>query len=333
MKKESNLPGKSLKKLVFTGTQATGKLHLGNYFGSIKNIARYSEQKVIIFLADLHSLTTQVSISEQNSLEILSYYYEACPGALFFIQSECAEIILRIYWFLCCHVTIGKLEQMTQYKDKRGKAGNFLGLLVYPILQAADIFSCGAELVPVGQDQRQHLEFSRDLARKINSKYKKQLFTVPRTVITSGCKIMDLRHPEKKMSKSNPSGGTIYLGDSQEDVKKKIAKARTDSGKMPSEFQEERRGINNLIEIYTLIKEISPEEVYEDFAGKNISEFKAILTEELINFLEKIQPRISNQQMRIILDEQKPVIQSLMEKNFQPTQKTIFMPSFCHHTL
>jgi tryptophanyl-tRNA synthetase len=313
------------KLTVFTGIQPTGRMHLGNYFGSVQNISKYSHQKVIIFLADLHSFTTNSSVSKDAGLKILSYYYEACPDALFFIQSECAEIILKMYWFLCCHTTIGKLEQMTQYKDKRGKNGNFFGLLAYPILQAADILSCEADLVPVGLDQSQHLEFTRDLVRSINNKYKKEIFPTPRTVISDGSRIMDLRHPEKKMSKSNPPSGTIFCDDSKEEVERKIRRSKTDSGKMPNYYEKSRLGINNLIEIYSLVKKTPTEQVYKTFGGKNISEFKNILTEELVIFLEKIRPKTSPEQMKVLLNQQQPIIQSIMNQSIKKMNESIYV--------
>jgi len=272
----------SQKPRFFTGFQPTGELTIGNYLGVIKNILNLQEtHEIIIMIADLHALTVpQKEINyQQKCCEIASLLYacglkkETCK---IFVQSEIKEH-LELSFYLSPHVTVGKLGDMIQYKEKKkeNETGN-LSLLSYPVLMAADIFLYNADLVIVGQDQKQHLELTSDLAQKFNNFYQEELLKIPKfTIPNLGAKIMGLQNPEKKMSKSEKD--YLSLLDEPEIIKKKISTAVTDSENKIYYHPEKKPGISNLLTIYALLNNQKIEEIEKDFNSFNYHQFKSQL--------------------------------------------------------
>jgi tryptophanyl-tRNA synthetase len=218
------------KKIVVSGIQPTGNLHLGNYLGAIKQWKELQENPDYdckFFVADLHAMTTNSpNLAEDIKATHKSLLKLRIDGV--FLQSALQEFILEMYWKLSCHTSIGQLNRMTQFKEKSDKGNENLGLFSYPVLMAADILALEADLVPVGEDQKQHLELARDLAKKLGLK-------VPEPLISKSCgRIMSLTDPTKKMSKSDPNDNSrVNLSDDAETIRKKIKKAATtDEGKL-----------------------------------------------------------------------------------------------------
>lgn len=218
-----------MKKIVVSGIQPTGKLHIGNYLGAIKQWKKLQENpeyKCRFFIADLHAITT---CSEDKIEDVATYKVLiqcGIEGKNLFFQREYNPQILQMYWKLSCNISIGQLNRMTQFKEKADKNNQNLGLFSYPVLMAADILALEADLVPVGEDQKQHLELARDLAKKLGLK-------VPEPLISESCgRIMSLTDPTKKMSKSDPNDNSrINLSDDAETIGNKIKKAvTTDEG-------------------------------------------------------------------------------------------------------
>jgi tryptophanyl-tRNA synthetase len=250
------------KKIVLSAVQPTHHLHLGNYLGAIKNWIPYQDEYDCLFFAvDLHAITVKQDPAalRQKTLESIATYL-ACgidpKKSTLFVQSQ-VSAHAELSWILTCHSSMGELSRMTQYKDKSQKEGAHIptGLFIYPVLMAADILLYGTHFVPVGEDQKQHLELARDLAERMNDLYPGKdehdiLFQVPKPMISKvGARIMSLQDPESKMSKSdsNPAA-TIFLNDSDQEIEKKFKRAVTDSG---SEVTAENpsAGIQNLIHI------------------------------------------------------------------------------------
>lgn len=220
-----------MKKIVVSGIQPTGNLHLGNYLGAIKQWKKLQENpeyECRFGIMDLHAMTTSnYPYSKDEAIEKLNYtktrlVLSGIWAKNIFFQFEKAEKILNMYWHLACHTSIGQLNRMTQFKEKSDKGNENLGLFSYPVLMAADILALEADLVPVGEDQKQHLELARDLAKKLGLK-------VPEPLISKSCgRIMSLTDPTKKMSKSDPNDNSrINLSDDAETIRKKIKKAVT----------------------------------------------------------------------------------------------------------
>ncbi len=273
------------KKLV-SGITATGKLTLGNYLGAIKNFIKLQhEYDSYFFVADLHALTIEISPAElrKNRKDIFALYL-ACgidpEKSTIFFQSDVPEHS-ELYWILTNNSTIGELSRMTQFKDKSSKVKSSngtesipTGLFMYPILMASDILLYNADAIPVGHDQIQHVELTRDLANRINNKYNLNL-TLPNAIVPKvGAKIKSLTEPEKKMSKSdtNPKS-TIYLLDDPIVAYNKIMKAVTDS-ENKIYISENKPGITNLLTIYASLNEISIQEAEIIFKEKNYLDLK-----------------------------------------------------------
>ena len=276
-------------KRLLTGLQPTGVITLGNYIGAIKQMVEYqNDYESYIFVADLHSLTV---LNDENNIKentkSLIALYLACgidpKKNTIFIQSD-NEYHTNLAWILECHTYFGELSRMHQFKEKSKKNANFsAGLFTYPVLMAADILLYDTDLVPVGIDQKQHVEIARDIAIRFNKKYG-ETFTVPDCLITkSGTKIMDLVTPDKKMSKSAENKrGVIYLLDSESDIRKKIMSATTDSDMLVKYDKENKPGISNLISIYSALKNISIEEVEEEFKDSNYGNFKRAVADIVV---------------------------------------------------
>jgi tryptophanyl-tRNA synthetase len=296
---ESSNRNHTVKKRVFSGVQPTGNLHLGNYLGAIRNwVATQAEYDNIFCIVDLHALTLPIDPKElYHSIRQLAALYLACGldtrYCKLFRQSHVHEHA-EMSWILNCFTPMGWLDRMTQFKTKASENPDSVstGLYCYPVLMACDILLYQTDLVPVGEDQRQHVELTRDLAQRFNSLYKQQVFKLPEAQIRKvGARIMSLDDPTKKMSKSNPNPNSrINMLDDPKTIKQKIARATTDSQRLIA-FDPERPGITNLLTIYQLLTGQAQEEIEAEFAGKGYGDFKAALTERLVATLAPIQQR------------------------------------------
>ena len=286
-------------KRVLSGIQPTGNLHLGNYLGAIKNfVTMQNDYECFYMLADLHAITVSVNPDElrENILNTAATFL-ACgldeKKNIIFCQSQ-VQAHSELSWILNCIARVGWLNRMTQFKEKAGsnKEKASVGLYTYPILMAADILIYQATHVPVGEDQKQHLELCRDIATKFNNDYKNDFFTIPEPIIPkSFARIMSLRDGTKKMSKSEESDlSRINLTDSKDQIMQKVKKAKTDSEPINEGIlvlDTKRYEAQNLIKIYASLKSESPEKIIMNFDGKSFSDFKNSLAELLV---EKISP-------------------------------------------
>ena len=278
---------------ILSGIQPTGSIHIGNYLGAIKQWIELQEKnKCVFFIADLHSLTIPYKPEDlkKNILEAATAHLAAGidpEKSIFFVQSEVKEHT-ELCWLLNTVCSVGDLERMTQFKEKarQFKKNINAGLLVYPILQAADILLYKTEAVPVGKDQIQHIELARTIARKFNQKFGKT-FIEPKTLLPKlGAKIMSLNNPKQKMSKSLGSASYISLFEEPGEIKKKVLSAVTDTGKQVKYNLARKPGISNLLTIYSLFSEKPMKELEKKFKGKGYAQFKKSLAELLINSLE-----------------------------------------------
>ena len=296
---------------ILSGIKPTGQLTLGNYIGALKNFPKFQdENKVFVFIADLHALTLPIEpeVLYQNTKDIVAFYL-ACgldPNkSSIFLQSHVHEhselaTILGNYSYM------GELNRMTQFKDKSSKMNEKkigLGLFTYPVLMAGDIILYDAKKVPVGEDQKQHVELARDIAIRFNHRYKKEIFVIPEPVIpTTGARIMSLSDPTKKMSKSDPKGD-IFLKDDLKVVRKKIMSAVTDLDCKVKYDKENKPGISNLLTIYCSLKECTIEEAEKEFEGANYGTFKKAVADVVCETLEKLQTKYNEVISSPILNE------------------------------
>ena len=288
-----------MRKRIFSGAQPTGQLHIGNYLGALKNwVALQEEYESFYCIVNLHAITMpqDPKVLKQKTLDLARIYLAAGidPNkSTIFIQSDVPEHA-ELTWVLSCISRMGELERMTQFKDKgkgnRERAG--VGLFTYPILMAADILLYQTNLVPIGQDQKQHLELTRDLAERFNRDFG-ETFAVPEAYIPPvGAKIMSLQDPTKKMSKSDENvTGSIFLLDDADTITKKIKRAVTDSG-TEIKFDDTRPAITNLLTIFHLLTGKSNEECEAHFAGKGYGQLKSELAEVVVEFLRPFQERV-----------------------------------------
>ena len=285
--------------IIFSGVQPTGEIHIGNYFGAISQFVSNQEKyKSIFSIVDLHAITVWQDPSElsKSIKKVLAIFLASGIDPdknIIFNQSRVAEHT-QLSWVLSCTARMGWLNRMTQFKDKAGKnkENASIGLYSYPVLMAADILLYSATHVPVGDDQKQHLELARDIAHKFNTDYKKEIFALPVPLMNqSSARIMSLRDGTKKMSKSDISEySRILMTDSNDQITTKIKKAKTDSMNMPMDLDEaeSRPEINNLLNIYCACVNRKKDEIISNFSGKEISFFKKSLTEIIITTVEPI---------------------------------------------
>lgn len=302
-----------MTKRIFSGAQPTGQLHIGNYLGALKNwVALQDEYEAFYCIVNLHAITLpqEPASLRKATLDLARIYLAAGVDperSTIFIQSDVSEHA-ELAWTLSCIARMGELERMTQFKDKgKGNAERAgVGLFTYPILMAADILLYQTDLVPVGQDQKQHLELTRDLAERFNRDYG-ETFRVPEPYIPqAGASIKSLQEPERKMSKSDENAaGSIFLLDDADTVTKKIKRAVTDSG-TAIEFDETRPAINNLLTIYRLLTGKPEEECVAHFAGKGYGHFKTELAEATVEFLRPFQERVKQYDDETLLAILKP---------------------------
>lgn len=301
-------------KKILTALQPTGVITLGNYIGAIKQMVKYQQDyDSYIFIADLHALTIikdELNIKE-NTRSLMALYL-ACgidPNKnVIFIQSE-NEYHTNLSWILECHAYFGELSRMHQFKEKSKKNINFsTGLFTYPVLMTADILLYDSDYVPVGIDQKQHVEIARDIAIRFNKRYGKT-FNVPDCLISdTGTKIMDLVNPTVKMSKSSENKkGIITLLDTEEEIRKKIMSATTDSDMKVKFDKEQKPGISNLINIYSSLTNMSIESIEKEFENSNYGNFKRCVADVVVSEIRNIQDRynyyLNSKEIDVILDE------------------------------
>lgn len=288
------------KKVIFSGIKPSGDLTLGNYIGAIKNWVRLQDEYDCLYcVVDLHAITVKQEPKDlrQRTLEVLAIYIASGIDPeknTLFIQSH-VPAHSEGAWLLNCYTYMGELGRMTQFKDKSQKYGDSIsaGLFNYPVLMAADILLYNADLVPVGKDQKQHIELARDIATRFNNLYS-PTFTIPEPYIaSSGQKIMDLQDATKKMSKSEENAnGYILIMDPPEVIRKKISRAVTDSiGEV--RYSDEQPGVKNLMNILISLTGATVEELESKYAGRGYADFKKDVAEAIIAELEPVQNKVS----------------------------------------
>lgn len=290
------------KKVILSGIQSTGNLTLGNYLGAINNWKKMQEDYDCNFMiANLHTLTVRNEPEKlrENTLNLLALYIAAGidpEKSNIFIQSQVAAHS-ELAWVLNCYTYMGELSRMTQFKDKSAKHADNInsGLFTYPVLMAADILLYQADLVPVGEDQKQHLEITRDIAQRFNSIYG-ETFKIPEAYIQGvAARVMGLQDPSSKMSKSSKiENDSIFLDDEPEVILKKFKKSVTDSENIVRYDIQNKPGISNLISIYSAITGKSKEDIENEFTGKGYGEFKTAVAESVIEELRPLQEKYKN---------------------------------------
>ncbi len=308
------------KKLVFSGVQPTGNLHLGNYLGALKNfVSLQKEMNCIYCVVDLHAITTFQNPVElrKNVLETVASFIATGlnPSKSIIFNQSSVSGHTELAWILNCVSRIGWLNRMTQFKDKAGsdREKASVGLYIYPNLMAADILLYKATHVPVGADQKQHLELSRDIAQKFNNDFNcKDFFPLPEPLIPKNIsRVMSLRDGTKKMSKSEESDySRINLKDSADEIKKKIKKAKSDSDQIPDNHKElvQKPEASNLLNIYSEVSKISLEKVLNEMSGKEYSFLKTKLAELLIDEITPVGKEIKK------LMEDKSHLEQILKK-------------------
>ena len=287
------------KKIILSGIQSTGRLHLGNYLGAIDNWVKMQEEyNCYYMIANLHSLTIRNNPEElkNNTKNIIALYVAAGlepEKNTIFIQSQVKEHA-ELAWILNCYTYMGELSRMTQFKDKSAKHADNInaGLFTYPVLMAADILLYKADLVPVGEDQKQHLEITRNIAERFNKIYG-ETFVMPEGYIRkSTARIMGLQDPTSKMSKSSTNvNDVIFLDDDPEVIMKKFKKAVTDSENVVRFDPENKPGISNLMCIYGAITGKNEKEIEEEFSGLGYGAFKTAVGEKVVEKLKPVQEK------------------------------------------
>ncbi|MBQ7840699.1 MAG: tryptophan--tRNA ligase [Lachnospiraceae bacterium] len=309
------------QKVLFSGMQATGNLTLGNYLGALKNWVDIADEYLTFFsVVDLHSITVRQDPAELRSRarKLLALYIAAGLDPeknCIYYQSHVSGHA-ELAWILNCFTYMGELNRMTQFKDKAAKHADNInaGLFTYPVLMAADILLFQADVVPVGKDQLQHLEITRDIAQRFNAIYG-DVFTVPEPYMGKvGAKVMSLQDPEKKMSKSdeNPNA-SIYLMDDPDTVIRKFKRAVTDS-EAQILYRDEQPGIKNLIDIYSACTGKTADEVVKEFDGRGYGEFKMAVGESVVTVLKPLQDRYNE------LIKDKAYIDSIIKNNAQKAE-------------
>src|SRR5699024_4523586 len=309
------------KKVLFSGMQATGSLTLGNYLGALKNWVKLSDEYECFYsVVDMHSITVRQDPAtlRKRARALLTLYIAAGLDPeknCIYYQSHVSGHA-ELAWILNCFTYMGELNRMTQFKDKAAKHADNInaGLFTYPVLMAADILLYQADVVPVGIDQMQHLELTRNIAIRFNNIYG-DVFTVPEAYIGKvGAKIMSLQDPSKKMSKSdeNPNG-SIYLMDDPDTIMRKCKRAVTDSEACVA-YRDEQPGLKNLMNIYCACTEKTVEEALREFEGKGYGELKTAVGEAVISVLKPLQEEVAR------LEKDKAYIDSIIKENAEKAQ-------------
>ena len=304
------------KKVLFSGMQSTGNLTLGNYLGALKNWVTLSDEYECFYsVVDMHSITVRQDPAElrRRARTLLTLYIAAGLDPkknCIYYQSHVSGHA-ELAWILNCFTYMGELNRMTQFKDKAAKHADNInaGLFTYPVLMAADILLYQSDVVPVGIDQMQHLELTRDVAQRFNGIYG-DVFTIPEAYIgKAGAKIMSLQNPEKKMSKSdeNPNA-SIYLMDDPDTIMRKFKRAVTDSEACIC-YRDEQPGVKNLLDIYCACTEKTPEEAVREFEGKGYGELKMAFGESVVAVLKPLQDRFAE------LSKDKAYLDGIIKEN------------------
>lgn len=309
------------KKSLFSGMQATGTLQLGNYLGALKNWVNLEDEYECFYcVVDMHSITIRQDPAElrKKARALLTLYIAAGLNPeknCIYYQSH-VSAHAELSWILNCFTYMGELNRMTQFKDKAAKHSDNInaGLYTYPVLMAADILLFQSDVVPVGSDQKQHLEITRDIAQRFNSNYG-DVFTIPEPYIGKvGARIMSLQEPEKKMSKSDENeNASIYLTDDPDTIIRKFKRAVTDSDN-EIRYSEDKPGISNLIDIYGAVTGKSKDEIEKEFASAGYGEFKLAVGESVVSMLKPVQARFAE------LSNDKAYIDQIIKANAEKAQ-------------
>lgn len=309
-----------MKKRIFSGIQPTGSIHIGNYLGAIKNWLRLQNEYDAIFcIVDLHALTNYQAVGQikKKVFDLATTYLAAGLNpkkCILFVQSHVPEHT-ELTWLLNTITPVAELERMTQFKEKakEHRSNINMGLFDYPVLMAADILLYNTNLVPVGEDQRQHIEIARTIARKFNQQFS-PIFTIPEALIQkSDARIMSLTNPSKKMSKSIPQG-CLNMTDSPDEIKTKIRKAVTDSGKEIS-YSPKKPALANLITIYSAFSKLSASQIEKKYQGKGYAQFKTDLAEVIIKALKPFQAK------KKALEQKPEQIKKILDNGAKQAQK------------
>ena len=313
-------------KTVFSGIQPSGLVHLGNLLGAINNWVKLSNEnsKNYFCIVDLHSLTGlpskhDLKKSINDTLKVLVASGINTKTSVIYTQSNLQEHAY-LSWILSNFCQVGELQRMTQFKEKASSFGTHSGLLTYPILMASDILIHKANEVPVGDDQTQHLELTRNIAERFNTNYG-EIFPIPeKTSGKSGARLMSLRHPENKMSKSSDDiNGTIYFNDEKDNILKKFKSSVTDSENIVKYDPKNKPGISNLIEIYAAVNDKEISDTEKEFENSQYGEFKIAVAETVIDYLDPIKKNFDD----LTSDNLEDIVVSNLKSAKDSAQKTI----------
>ena len=313
-------------KTVFSGIQPSGLVHLGNLLGAINNWVKLSNEnsKNYFCIVDLHSLTglpnkNDLKKSINDTLKVLVASGINTKTSVIYKQSNLQEHAY-LSWILSNFCQVGELQRMTQFKEKASSFGTHSGLLTYPILMASDILIHKANEVPVGDDQTQHLELTRNIAERFNTNYG-EIFPIPeKTSGKSGARLMSLRHPENKMSKSSDDiNGTIYFNDEKDNILKKFKSSVTDSENIVKYDPKNKPGISNLIEIYAAVNDKEISDTEKEFENSQYGEFKIAVAETVIDYLDPIKNNFDD----LTSDNLEDIVESNLKSAKDSAQKTI----------
>lgn len=322
--------------VIFSGIQPSGNLTLGNYLGALRNFTKVQDENECYYcVVNQHAITVSQDpkMLHERTRQLAAIYLAAGldpEKAVLFVQSEVPEHV-QLGWIMTTMSYVGELERMTQYKDKASKRGDSVpaGLLTYPPLMAADILLYQTNLVPVGDDQKQHLEITRDLAQRFNRVYGEEVFTIPEILLgQDGTRVMSLQEPTKKMSKSDDNQtATVYLLDTPKDIEKKIKRAQTDSDNAVRYDREAKPGISNLMDIFAALTDKSHEEIERAYAGQGYGTFKKDVAEAAISVLGPIQKRyaelIDTPELDVILTKGAEKAREKASKTYEAVTKAM----------
>ena len=323
-------------KRSLSGIKPTGNLTLGNYIGALRCFKKVQDEyESFVFIADLHALTLPIDplFLRNNTKEIVAFYLASGLDknkTTIFLQSD-VSAHAELNSILINYLYMGELSRMTQFKDKSAKMNKEavgVGLFAYPVLMAADILLYNADVVPVGEDQRQHVEFTRDLVHRFNTRYNKEVFVMPQAITPKvGARIMSLSDPTKKMSKSDPKGD-IFLKDEPNIIRKKIMSAVTDTGNEIIYDPEHKPGISNLLQIYAALSDLPILEAQERFKDiHQYGEFKKIVAdkvlEELVPFQERFKSFLNNETINDVLNDGKEKARKVANRTLTKVKKAV----------
>ena len=323
-------------KRSLSGIKPTGNLTLGNYIGALRNFKKVQDEyESFVFIADLHALTLPIDpqFLKNNTKDIVAFYLAAgldTSKTTIFLQSD-VSAHSELNSILINYLYMGELSRMTQFKDKSAKMNHEaigVGLFAYPVLMCADILLYNPDIVPVGEDQKQHVELCRDLVHRFNTRYNKEVFIMPKAITPKvGARIMSLSDPTKKMSKSDPKGD-IFLKDEPNIIRKKIMSAVTDTGSDIYYDPINKPGISNLLQIYAALSDVTIEEAQAKFKDiHQYGEFKKIVAdkvlEELVPFQERYKTFLNNKTINEVLNAGKEKARYVANKTLTKVKKTV----------